>query len=36
MAMSSHGKVVEDEIITIKVVILGTAPSTNVTSTRYY
>ena len=30
MAMSSHGKVVEDEIIPIEVAILGTAPSTNV------
>ena len=30
MAMSSHDKVVEDEIIPIEVAILGTAPSTNV------
>ena len=30
MAMSSHGEVVENEIIPIGVTILGTAPSTNV------
>ena len=30
MAMSSHAKVVEDEIIPIEVAILGTAQSTNV------
>ena len=30
MAMSSHGKVVDDEIIPIEVAILSTAPSTNV------
>ena len=30
MAMSSHVKVVEDEIIPIEVAILGTAQSTNV------
>ena len=30
MAMSSHGEVVENEIIPIGVAILGTAPPTNV------